>query len=516
MIPKIPNQKAPKYGFQKSENTRAVATIYQHHKDPTLVYGKQKSDTFTLKGNRGDHDDPSLISIAVTKNINRASGTFQIVLKPSMVSVDLFRTISDDDWVDITFWVGNNPYNNFRGLIDEVNESKTVSNGATVTMYVITGRCFGKIWESTPVWFSPYYNDIITEATTLTSKALDGAPNAGGAPDTLAILFLKEFLQQNITNEGPNWYVPSSLPGTQGNIFINNIEFNLNVDGVTSKYFQNNPKRRQFNQKLAMPEGVLWDLAKEFSDPIFTEMYTDYLPQGNPFNKHFDSPVSDGGAKMCVVIRDRPFPVLPTSAPIGYKNTWNDIPVMSVYPQEIINSNVSKGGYERYNAFYVASMLHQEEINNHALEIKAPLINKTSIGVHGLKRYDLQIPTFPEIEAGVTIDDLCSYQRQIIKDWYCLNPYFLSGSITLGHGRPDIHIGCRVNIPGIIWNNKEILPERNFYVEEVGHTWTFGQGTRTNLGVTRGWIGNDDSYTQTLSKVSSQFELADLLAEPSL
>lgn len=513
MIPKIPNSKTPKYGFQKSENTRAVVTIYQHHKDPIIVYAKKPTDSFTLKGMRGDSNDPSIVSVSTTKNINTTSGSFTVVLKPSLVSTDIFQTVSDDDWIDITFWMDNNPYHTFRGLIDDITRIKTIGGtGATITTYTITGRCFGKIWEQTQVWFSPYYNDIVTEATTLTSKALDGSPELGGSPGVVPFLFLKEFLEKNIGTKGPNWYVPESMPGTQGSIFIQNIEFNLNADGISSKYFQNVPARRQFSQNLLMPEGVLWDLAKEFSDPMFTEMYTDLLPNGDPLNKHFDSPVSEGDSKMCVVLRDRPFMTLPTSTfGTTYVNTWDKIPILSIYPQEILNSTIAKGGYERYNAFYVASLLHQEEMNNFALEVKAPLIDETSIGIHGLRRFDIQIATYPEDDRT---DNLCSTQRLILKDWYCMNPYFLSGSITLGHGRPDIHIGCRLNIPGIILNAKTIIPEENYYIEEVSHSWTFGQGMRTTLGVTRGWLGNDDSYLAGLTKVSANFRLANLFEAP--
>jgi len=517
-FPKIPGAKPPKYGFQKSENTRAVATIYQHGDDPIMLYAKKKGDAFTLKGNRGDSTDPSILSVMVQKSINNAAGTFTIVLKPSKVAADIFKTITDDDWVDITYYINNKPYHIFRGLIDAINRKKSIGgSGATTTVYNISGRCFGKIWEATPIWFSPYYNDIVTEAAS--RRVFDGVPEFLGSPDKAALSFLKKFLEELELAQGPNWKPPASMPGLTGPNFINNVNFNDSSDG-TSKYFQNIPRRIEFNLNAITPEGTLWDLAKEFSDPLFTEMYTDYLPNGDPFSKHFDNPIETGAGNMAVVVRDRPFPFLDTSVPVGYEDTWDTLPIFSVYPQEIRDSDVSKSGYERYNAFYVASRIHQEEINQYALNLISPLMDKDAIKRHGFRRFDVQSSVHPSddnlaIMGGTNVDEMCRYQRQLIRDWYCLNPYMISGTIVLGHGRPDIHIGCRLHVPGVKVGNKEFIPEENYYIEEVSHNWIFGQGVRTTLGVTRGWLGDLSTYYDNLNRMVTRYSTAELL-EPIL
>ena len=508
----LPGSSPPKYGFQKSENTRAEVTIYQHGDDPIVLQTKKATDPTRLIGNRPTDTEASVISVNTTKDINNASGTFEITVKPSRVSIDLFKRLTDDDWVDITFYVNTTPYHNFRGLIDGVAENITVNNGATSITYIISGRCFGKIWESTPIWFSPYYNDIITAA--LSSRVFNGIPEFFGAPDKVAIAFLKGFLEAVESNDGVNWLPPKNMPGIIGNSFLNNVNFNESVLGG-STLFQNVPKREEFNANAIAPEGVLWDLAKTYSDPTFTELYTDYLPDGDPLSSKLNGSISTGDAQMTVVMRDRPFPVLPISAPPSYKNTWDTLPEFVIQPQEIVSKSVSRGGYERYNAFFAASRIHQESIERYALNLLSPLIDRQSIKRHGFRRFDVQSNVQPSadnpvIDGGTNLDTLCNYQRQIARDWYCLNPYLLSRTIGLGHGRPDIRIGCKLIEKGFAINSKETAIDTTYYVESVTNAWTFGMGVRTTIGVTRGWLGDSDSYNTALAKIASRYDIVPL------
>ena len=507
------NYKKIKYGFQRSENSRAAAIIYQHEDDPIILYNRKKGTAFDLKGTKASSEEPTVISISTTKSISNIAGNFSIVLKDSQTTIDLFKRLTDDDWVDIIFYINNEPYHQFRGIIDEINRSVNIgSSGATVKTYTITGRCFGKIWEATPVWFSPYYNDIITEA--VSSRVFDGVPELLGNPSQSVIAFMKSFLEALENVEGPNWTPPKSMPGIKGTSFLSNVNFNTLSDG-SSTYFQNIPQRLLFNLNAINPDGTLWDLAKQYSDPLFMEVYTDYLPKGDPFSKELSNSSDIGNNDMTVIIRDRPFPFLDTSVPVGYEDTWEELPIFTIIPQEIEMHNVSKSGYERYNAFYVSSRLYQEEVNSYSLSILAPLLDKDSIKRHGLRRFDVQSeihpdPNNPLAFGGNNIAAICEYQRQLIRDWYCLNPYFLSGSISLAHGRPDIRIGCRLHIPGVRIGNKDIIPEENYYIEEVKNDWIFGRGVRTTLGVTRGWIGNMNTYYENLNKMVLRYKLAEL------
>jgi hypothetical protein len=93
-------------------------------------------------------------------------------------------------------------------------------------------------------------------------------------------------------------------------------------------------------------------------------------------------------------------------------------------------------------------------------------------------------------------------QRLQARDWYCINPYLLSGSLNLTRGFPQIHIGDRVRVPG-----KSPIEDRHYYVEQVGHTWQFGTSIKTALGVTRGWKGTDYSYLAAVKKLAERYEI---------
>ena len=64
------NYKKIKYGFQRSENSRAAAIIYQHEDDPIILYNRKKGTAFDLKGTRASSEEPTVISISTTKSIN--------------------------------------------------------------------------------------------------------------------------------------------------------------------------------------------------------------------------------------------------------------------------------------------------------------------------------------------------------------------------------------------------------------------------------------------------------------
>ena len=493
-------------GFQGSDHSWVQAIIYQHNDDPIVMNGKPLG--FNLNGQTGDDGSPSISSVSTQKNIGSASGSFQIELKPSQSAKNLFDTVVDDDWVDIIFWKGDEGWHVMRGLLDETPRNRSVSkNGATTTTFSLTGRDFGKIWETTPIWFSPYANDIVTQAASI--EIFKGVPSVYHSPGKAPYFFLKEFIEKFTSAGGVNWAPPIGMPGTKQGTFTGNVNFHESLLG-SSLFFQNKPARNAFNPNGMNPQGMCWELAKEYSDEPFTELYVDLLPKGDgPLSSKLTlgDPLTPLDTEMTVVLRDKPFPVVPTSVPFGYKHPWYDIPVQMINRQEIVSDNLSRSGYERYNSFYVTPRILQEQVGSYALNMLAPLLDKESIKRHGIRRMDVQSNVTPE---DLDFKVFAEYQRNVLRDWYCLNPYMLSGTIALGHGRPDLKIGNRLAIPGSFLSSNELELEESYYMESVSNTWKAGTGARTNLGVTRGWIGTDAEYIAALNKVARGY------AEPPL
>ncbi len=491
-------------GFQGSETTSVRATIYSHSNDPVVL--SPSGGKIEIKGRYAHDEFPSLVMANTNKSMGAASGTFALALKPSQRVESLFDRLVDDDWVDIVFYRHDQPWHVMRGLIDEIRRVKTVAgSGATSTTFNITGRDFGKIWEITPVWFSPYANsDLVTKA--VAHKVFGALPEVVGSPAVAVEAYLKGFLESLSSEAGVDWTPPPEMPGMEAGNFLDNVFF------FTAGY-QNVPARKAFNPNFMAPQGTLWSLAQQNSDPLFTELYADLLPApGDPFSNLIESgnPLAPEDTRMTVVIRDKPFPVTidsedPASGADGFESWWTDLPVHVVPRQQIVPSDLGRSGLERFNAYFVASLLHTEAAGEHALSILAPLINPEEVKRHGMRRMDVQSSMAPD-ETNLDFGKMVDLQRRIVRDWYCLNPYLLSGTLNLGIGRPDIKIGCRVRVPGAVSETED----ESYYVEQVSHNWVFGPGTKTSLGVTRGWIGSDDSYLRKLTEVMQAYSVPKL------
>lgn len=487
-------------GFQGSETSWAELTIYQHGEDPVVVC-PPKLET---SGRREADENPSLISCATSKALGQASGSFTAQLKPGRETEALFGRLTDDAWVDVTFYRHARPWHVMRGLLDEYRRNDSLSGrGATVSRYTLTGRDFTKIWELTPVWFSPWANDLVSQA--VANRVFQGVPQILGTPADVVQAYLKSFLEE-IGQRGPDWKPPTGIPGLHGSTFLQNVVFH-------TKGFQNIPARRAFNPNYLNPQGTLWSLATQQADPAFVEVWADLLPDGDPLSPSLSSGegVEIGDPRMTVVVRDRPFPVVAGgNATIqGYQDAWADLPIARVPRQQLTQLDLGRSGLERFNAFFVAHYLQQEAMKAGALNVLAPLLDREDLAVHGLRRFDVQGTMIPDPLLGMSDQTLAEVQREIVRDWYGMNPYLLSGTANLGVGRPDIHIGQRVVIPGWGKNPKDI----HAYVEQVGHSWQFGSTIKTSLGLTRGWLGTDESYRAALAKMVLRYEVPPLVLD---
>jgi hypothetical protein len=488
-------------GFQGSETTSVEVTIYQHGDDPIVITSPTDSG-IQVSGYGENKSAFNLVSVSTSKALGESSGTFQIQVKYSQEAESIFSKLVDDDWVDITFYRHDQPWHVMRGLIDTINEETIVAGtGATSEVYTITGRDFGKIWEVSPIWFSPYATaDIITEA--VANKVFGGTPGILGNPADAVESYMKDFLEEFAANNGPSWEPPPGMPSMKEGSFIGSVNFQKD-------HFQNVPARRAFNPNHLAPNGTMWSLAHQYSDPMFTELYVDLLPDGDPYSARLEAgeALSPADTQMTVVIRDKPFSVV-DSGVNGWTNAWFDLPLFIVPRQSILINGVGRSGFERYNAYFVSSLLHQEN-GRYAISIIAPLVDMESVKRHGLRRLDIQSVQTPD---NIEFVVMAEQQRRIMRDWYCLNPYFLNGTISLGMGRPDIKIGCRVRVPGDVID----ATDRTYYVEQVQHNWFYGVGMRTNLGVTRGWIGTDADYLDQLEKISRKYTQPSLITAQDL
>lgn len=475
-------------GFQGSETTSAEVVIYRHSGDPILTLsGAMKPD-----GRKAIDPNACLVSATTSKTMGAPSGNFTITLKPSQVSDEIFESVKDDDWVDITFTRHARKWHTMRGIVDEVRRNRAVGgSGATSKGYTITGRDFGKVWERTNIWFNPMTGEDI--AGSMSAKVFTGVAEVLGSPTIAVEGFLEGFLKE-LANVGRNtWDTPTSMPNTTDDNFAQSFVY---FDDA----FTNFPARTAINKNFMTPTGNLWSLAKEWSDPLFTELFVDLLPADTKYPEQ-NRVLGVDETAMVVTFRDKPFPLLATAyVPDGLHSPWFTLPLFTIPRQMVTNDNIGRSGHERYNAFFVAPQLTQELLESNAIDVVQPLWDESDIRRHGLQRFDV---TTRYTSEKADIPAMTSAQREAIRDWYAINPYLLSGTVELGEGMPDIHIGVRARFPG------ETGPEQDetYYVEQVSHSWRFGPGLKTTLGLTRGWIGTDNSLLDAMREINLGYSI---------
>jgi hypothetical protein len=450
--------------------------------DPVL---QQVRGQLTFKGRRAEDDDGSLINVTTNKTIGSPSGTWSFTIKPSRSKTypDLRELIADDDWVDIVLSRHGKKWHVMRGMVDEIRRIKSVGgSGATTTQYLVTGRDFGRVWEGTPVWFNRFRAENAGGA--LSIRIFQGVNFTGSVTNTVKGI-LEGFIKQ-LGNLGRNvWEPPPGVPNTVSGSFVDSVVYN-------DSGFTDDPPRFAVNAQLMDPQGQgCWELGKEWSDPMFCELWCDLISPDGPFSDGTE--VALGDAAMGLILRDIPYPNLVD----GLDSPWFKLPLFIIPRQAVIEDNIGRSGLERYNAFFVGPQVNQDFGISEQLDITEPLWDVEDMKIHGMRRFDVNTH-YASTKADILT--LTKGQRERIRDWYCINPYLFNGSLSLGRGFPEVRIGSRVRIPGVSEADQE-----TYYVESVGHTWNFGPGLRTNLGVTRGWIGSDNDYLDKLGAIANRY-----------
>jgi hypothetical protein len=494
----------PKPGFQGSETSWAEVLVYSQGGDPILAASQGAME---MAGRYRTDPTHTLLSVNTQKQLE-GTGTWQAVLKPSRASGDsLLDRIVDDDWVDIIFHRHGKEWHTMRGLVKDVRRTRAVAgSGATSWAYLINGQDFQRVFEITPIWFNRFTNKAENVVGEVGVKVFSNIPNLGGDPmATIQGLLLGWFKELQGFGRA-NWVIPNTVPNTQGT-FYDDI-----IAGWSLTGFSGVPDRVAIDPNLMNPQGNLWQLAKEWADPAFLELFCDLGKGGAQLGA--DEELSINDSTISVFFRDRPFVLSPglvddrgapppASLGLGQQSAWFRLPLHVIPRQQIVQDDIGRSGDERLNAFFLSPQVGQELVKQGPPDMLPPLWDAGDIAIHGLRRYDVY--SRYKAQAG-TLLTLSALQRAMCRDWYAINPYLLNGSINLAVGRPDIHIGTRILIPGGSLSEESPLDE-TYYVEQVGHSWTFGPGMKTQLGVTRGWRGDDASLVQAVTDLANRYTI---------
>ena len=467
-------------GFGGTASTAAEVTFYTDD-GPLRCRGLRNSP-------RGE---PMVVSFSTTKAFGQAMGSFSLQLSVPHSGPDLFERIVDDTWLDIVAIVNGRRWHVLRGLTSGVTSEEM---GAEVR-YTVEGFDFGRVFDRTPIWFNVFRNE---DAFSQALKIFE-VPNVAGTPDEAVRRVIYGFLDSQVTaNRAGNWSLPEGMPGRRGS-FPETFEFD------SSGFDAARDRRIAVSQQFMSPEGQsAWALAQEWSDPTFCELWCDLGTPGNaavdpeteasPGGGMLDPerPADETATTMQVFFRDRPF----IESDLGVQSPWFRLPTVDLVPHEISPLRLSTSGNERYNAFFVSPRVLQ---NAGVLQsLVGPLWDPADIERHGLRSFNIDSRYLSESPDLFTLTESL---RKRARDYHCLNPRLLSGTLNLVRWRPDIRIGYRVRI-------RDADPSHEIwaYVESVTQKWSLSGGGRTSLSVTRGWRGTEQANLDAVLQSASRYE----------
>lgn len=546
-------------GFQGSMTSTVEVRFYSLQRDHRKLGRADISQRSVLicDGANERSKNPSVTFVQTYNAHGTAGGAFQVVLKPGLTEPrDLRDAIVEDDWCDIIFYRHGSPYHAYRGQVDTVLRNRRIVSGATDISFTVTGRGFGKPFEVTPIWFDrfsegDYVGFAASRVWNENNDFFNGPPNA--TVKSLLYGFLRQLGQtQRGVIQLPQ--LPGEPSQTFGDIRLSGGEI-VSTQFIDTA-FTNTPARRSaiFPPAFNPDASFLWPLAQAWADMPMCELYCELGPQQrfdviepsaagdfgfeqdtalsgrNASNIYFppETPVALGDARMYVYFRDRPFPTVSRADPDGRLRDdlnganspyFTTIPTYNIQPEAVFAEESARSGLERKNAFFVTPKLFQEMLGPSAVDIARPVIDLEDIEVHGLRRLDVGT-RYSSFEDG-TITGLIEQYRSVMRDFHSLNDTFLSGSVTIRPGRPDIKLGGRLRVFEEIHSSHDTNANRDpsgagefttYYIESVTHSWRRPEGLTTQCQVSRGWRGSDESLVNALTTVTDSYTQPELFS----
>jgi hypothetical protein len=468
--------------------------FYSHRADPIVLSDLGWAG---VDGRSRWDEAPSVVSVATQKAMGGPSGSWTLQLKPGKSARhgrtfvrDIFDRVIDGDWVDIVFRIGETRHHAMRGIVDRVRRLSGISKGAVTEVFTITGRDQGSIWENTPVWFNTYSDENL--AGSMSQDVIGAVEGVMGTPENAVRGFMLRMLERLGQLGRASILMPQGMPGVGEAFYSSEGNGSLRFDADHW-----NPA--QYDQIAVSaanwlnPQGTLWQLGAEWSDPAWHELYTDLYRKGESVSQWYQHAGLDPkDAEMVLVFRERPF----TSLTARY--SWESLPTFTLPWEKIDTCEVGTGGDERYNAYFVSPVLVQSLIEGGGIDLCPPLMDEEDVFLRGMRRLDV---TSKYTSASADLLGLSTKQRAKMRDWHCLNPYLLQGTITPTIGIPDLRIGTRLRISGRA-SQKE---DETYYVESVSNSWSRRPGVRTSVGVSRGWVGTDQTLYEALQTMAARY-----------
>lgn len=452
-----------------------------------------------------------VIRCNITKNKSSPTGNFSLTLKKGTKVqqgqaqkelIDYLESIHPGDWIMIYMKkngeIAESDLNStkpesgfkFLGVIENVRyiEQDNAGDGKPRLEYVITGSCFGKVFD-TNVFFNPLLNQqaiqAILGADFLTDAGKKLKPIAGNTPDAVTKGLVNFFMGGKLasrTYANDNLYIPGTLAqqfktntsnktGGKGVIDILSLS-KIGMHNVSDgKFISANPLPGAALIKALPTSGTIWSILQFYQNSAINEMFTELSLQ------------SDGSLKPSLVMRQVPFSNWPAHETSVYwqtngtaedglqdsdKTYFTDLPRHVIKSTDIKQKNIGKSDFERINYVIVTPKIDQSEIN----VLYVASANVPSIQRYGLRLFQTQTSYVLDKTAG-TVDKFCQRCVNLLQDWFFLSHNLFNGTIITDGFDKHIEVG------------------NNLYIEDVGQLFHIEGYTHTYEVLQTGEVSYD-------------------------
>jgi len=523
--------------WEQSTHTRAVVSFFTDE-----VGGFEAVEPI-----QSHPDFGHIIAVSTEKTLGNAAGSFSITVKspPSprgrgqtQHNARSWKRLWRDPeqvWVWIRFIVDGETIDGMFGQIDTVNESTSRGGGGERSeTFTISGRDFGKVFETTEMFTNFYAAEALTQGVMSQAALIRTAlENITGTPAHFVRFLVETWLGNNGIGEA-QWLLPRSLGG---DVFASALHLGTiqRMDSFTNGLLHN-PNIMSVDSQQG---SKLWDTMQELSNGLLNEMWVDLAPPTVPpipylgytaasvlsasygiISTERPSSGTDAapltGLVPSLYLRERPFPTRSSRSLQTNRAKWDQLRRRRLRPEDVQQRSLARGGAsQRYNYWQLDAVgLGSQDYGNVNLLQRGiegvaagrpgnnPIFNGQSMARHGVRRYFQSTRFLPIRETDAEVETwtrVAARWLQKLHDWYSIAQLELSGSLTTTRIMPEIRIGERID-------EERSEGTISYYCEGVSNEWEYPNAGRSTLTLTRGEYEDE----HLLDYIYDQYETPDV------
>jgi|WetSurMetagenome_2_1015567.scaffolds.fasta_scaffold01389_13 hypothetical protein len=470
-------------GFQSDEKSRLVKPSYRvglifypFDNDPVFSRSSEKRTLNWIAA----ESEGTVVSFSWSKRLGQPSGQWsaQIKLGRGATLDPMAGDLLDGDWVDLHVLRNGVNFPLARGVLDTVREAKSTAGGATVRSYALTGRDHGAMFETLIAWSNIFAQSL----SELTQGPLcrEVGSEVGGAPDDVFKLLVNAVFSMGTSTTRSAWALPPALKSLTGVSTFGEL-ISVNTEPLRGALF---------NINLWTQAGQsLHQLLSQWCNPLLNEW-------------RYDADTKPGRDKFSLFaeIRERPF----VNTVDGLGSAFFGLKTWTIPNWLVTDSDLGRSGHERFTIFELVADW-QFGTPQEQTALAPPIWSQADVTQYGIRPYLESTIFVAEGSDGTWVNDRIDWQRQLV-DWFAINPYLLSGSVTFGCMLPEIKVGDR-----LIVDTGDPSSSLQAYIEGVDHSFQWaadgasGPRSSTTLTVTRGWVGKDADLLEAVKTLSKRF-----------